>query len=85
MKFLALFVVFAILCTIFVSADDCFLEPQAGRCRGSKTRWYYNKDTKICDTFIYGGCGGNANNFETLQACEQACAQHIVHQQITPA
>ena len=23
--------------------------------------------------FIYGGCGGNRNNFETKQECEKVC------------
>ncbi|CAI9549543.1 unnamed protein product [Staurois parvus] len=30
-------------------------------------RYYYNKDMDICDKFIYGGCGGNANNFYTIE------------------
>ncbi|KAL5112326.1 Histone acetyltransferase KAT5 [Taenia crassiceps] len=26
-----------------------------------------------CVQFTYGGCGGNANNFETKEACEERC------------
>lgn len=26
-----------------------------------------------CKDFIYGGCNGTANNFETLQDCDAAC------------
>jgi hypothetical protein len=29
--------------------------------------------TGECEAFSYGGCEGNANNFETKAACEQAC------------
>lgn len=28
-----------------------------------------------CEGFNYGGCKGNANNFETKQACENACVK----------
>uniref|UniRef100_A0A670Z337 BPTI/Kunitz inhibitor domain-containing protein n=1 Tax=Pseudonaja textilis TaxID=8673 RepID=A0A670Z337_PSETE len=24
--------------------------------------------------FLYGGCGGNANNFKTIKECESTCA-----------
>ncbi|XP_009469746.1 PREDICTED: eppin [Nipponia nippon] len=27
-----------------------------------------------CEEFIYGGCGGNRNNFETEGECFQACS-----------
>ena len=27
----------------------------------------------VCEEFIYGGCGGNENNFETLEECNQQC------------
>ncbi|XP_061398210.1 actinia tenebrosa protease inhibitors-like [Musca vetustissima] len=35
--------------------------------------WSYNADTNECEKFIYGGCGGNANRFETLEDCERTC------------
>lgn len=36
-------------------------------------RWFHNSDTKQCEKFVYGGCGANANNFETKELCEIAC------------
>lgn len=26
-----------------------------------------------CEKFVYGGCGGNENNYNTLEECELAC------------
>ncbi|KAG1939047.1 tissue factor pathway inhibitor [Pimephales promelas] len=38
-----------------------------------KDRFYFDIDTGRCELFEYGGCQGNANNFETLQECEDMC------------
>jgi len=53
--------------------DICSLPVEPGPCRGSCPRYYYNTDSGRCEPFIYGCCGGNANNFLTLAACEVAC------------
>lgn len=29
----------------------------------------------MCRQFYYGGCGGNGNNFETQEQCEQRCSR----------
>ena len=39
----------------------------------SSTRYYYNKQSKTCLPFNYGGCGGNENNFENVYDCHEAC------------
>lgn len=52
---------------------SCFLDYDSGECRVSEARYYYNKDEGICDVFAYGGCGGNANNFNSEEECEQNC------------
>lgn len=36
-------------------------------------RYYYDQSSSTCKEFVYGGCRGNGNNFETQQACEDAC------------
>ncbi|CAO2596591.1 Tissue factor pathway inhibitor, partial [Lemmus lemmus] len=51
----------------------CFLEEDPGICRGLITRYFYNKQSKQCERFKYGGCLGNLNNFETLDACRNTC------------
>ncbi len=53
--------------------DLCALPPENGPCRGSFPRWHHDPRSGTCQMFTYGGCGGNANNFETREACERAC------------
>uniref|UniRef100_A0A674N9Q3 BPTI/Kunitz inhibitor domain-containing protein n=1 Tax=Takifugu rubripes TaxID=31033 RepID=A0A674N9Q3_TAKRU len=44
-----------------------------GPCKAYEPRWAYNSGLKKCQSFVYGGCGGNENNFESREACEQMC------------
>uniref|UniRef100_A0A2H1VZV7 SFRICE_029634 n=1 Tax=Spodoptera frugiperda TaxID=7108 RepID=A0A2H1VZV7_SPOFR len=36
-------------------------------------RYYYNKKERDCLSFIYSGCGGTKNNFQTRADCKKAC------------
>ncbi len=51
----------------------CTYSLERGHCQGYMRRWGFNAGRGECVQFIYGGCGGNANNFETQEACEQRC------------
>ncbi|MCK6575460.1 BPTI/Kunitz-type proteinase inhibitor domain-containing protein, partial [Myxococcota bacterium] len=53
--------------------DACGLPADAGDCDAAIRRWYHDAASGLCLPFVYGGCGGNANNFETIEACEAAC------------
>lgn len=57
--------------------DVCLLPPLIGGpityCRATHQKYYYNKEKGGCDIFIYGGCGGNDNRFNTQSECEQFC------------
>jgi hypothetical protein len=44
-----------------------------GNCEAAIPRWSFNPETKKCEEFSYGGCGGTQNNFETLSECETSC------------
>lgn len=51
----------------------CMEPPSVGPCKAAFPRWYYNKSKKKCQEFLYGGCDGNANNFNTKAACKDLC------------
>lgn len=51
----------------------CALKDEPGSCKAIKDRFFFNVNTGRCELFEYGGCGGNDNNFETVEECEEAC------------
>ncbi|XP_070600488.1 kunitz/BPTI-like toxin [Erythrolamprus reginae] len=55
--------------------EFCYFPSETGPCRGKMPRFYYNSTSNQCQMFIYGGCGGNANNFETKKACHFTCVE----------
>ncbi|XP_043945283.1 WAP, Kazal, immunoglobulin, Kunitz and NTR domain-containing protein 1 [Protopterus annectens] len=61
------------------SVTDCQKEPDIRDCGNKHVRWFYDYKKKLCMTFRYGGCDGNRNNFETYEACRQACVKESVN------
>ncbi|XP_055939601.1 four-domain proteases inhibitor-like [Argiope bruennichi] len=55
------------------AAYDCEKAPDSGMCRGYFPRYYYDPEASQCKEFIYGGCGGNLNNFKTEDECKNRC------------
>ena len=62
--------------------DRCLLPKQEGICRASLFRFYFNDATKKCQTFLFGGCRGNLNNFRSLQECHEACQHRMPNRNI---
>lgn len=52
---------------------DCCLPMDTGPCFALFGRHYYDKVTKKCKKFNYGGCAGNGNNFTSNEKCEKTC------------
>ncbi|XP_054440892.1 protein AMBP [Pteronotus mesoamericanus] len=53
--------------------DSCQLGYAEGPCLGMVSRYFYNGSSMACETFQYGGCLGNGNNFVTEKDCLQTC------------
>nr|DAA35187.1 TPA_exp: early lactation protein precursor [Ailuropoda melanoleuca] len=51
----------------------CQLRPAKGPCRGLFYRYFSNSTSSECEHFTYGGCQGNANDFETTEICSRIC------------
>ena len=51
-------------------------KPKAeGGCLENYPRWFFNKETGVCEQFQYSGCAGNNNRFMSERECTSAC-QH---------
>ncbi|XP_061682839.1 amyloid-like protein 2 isoform X1 [Syngnathoides biaculeatus] len=51
----------------------CTLEAETGPCRASMPRWHFDMTQRKCVLFIYGGCAGNRNNFDSEEYCMAVC------------
>ncbi|XP_051174697.1 PI-actitoxin-Afv2a-like [Leptopilina boulardi] len=76
------FTYFLIMCIMFIMEFDqsngqprrvCSLGFAYGTCNGRIWKLGYNSGRGACEFFIYSGCGGNENNFNTKVACENYC------------
>jgi hypothetical protein len=51
----------------------CTLPANPGPCDGVCPRWFFDYLDGRCEEFIWGCCGGNANNFLTEATCAATC------------
>ncbi|WP_405162065.1 BPTI/Kunitz domain-containing protein [Nocardia sp. NBC_01499] len=38
-----------------------------------RMKWYHDSKTGTCKRFVYGGCQGNGNRFDSESECKQHC------------
>ncbi|KAL3072028.1 hypothetical protein niasHT_035710 [Heterodera trifolii] len=55
------------------SESICTLPLVVGTCTAFVTRYYFDASSGKCKPFQYSGCGGNENNFQSLQSCHSTC------------
>ncbi|XP_078728615.1 kunitz-type serine protease inhibitor-like isoform X2 [Lampetra fluviatilis] len=51
----------------------CRLDLDEGDCSHLALRWYYRRASHDCRLFVYTGCGGNGNRFESRAECQAEC------------
>ncbi|XP_045191277.2 carboxypeptidase inhibitor SmCI-like [Mercenaria mercenaria] len=54
-------------------APECSLPKDKGDCRANIKKFYFDGAIGACREFNYTGCGGNLNNFITLDTCNSRC------------
>jgi len=59
---------------MMMTGEACSAPAEPGPCRASIRMFYYNTSSGDCEEFMYGGCNGNENKYDTLEQCQRACA-----------
>ncbi len=69
---------FAVMLGWLTEIDVCMEAVDVGPCNAALARFYFDVTNGACREFVYGGCGGNSNRFNTLEECEYACVGSII-------
>ncbi|XP_023174676.1 male accessory gland serine protease inhibitor [Drosophila hydei] len=49
------------------------MEQDGAACMAYMPSWTYDSSKNACIEFVFGGCGGNKNQFGSQSECEKAC------------
>ncbi|XP_072318253.1 kunitz-type protease inhibitor 2 [Eucyclogobius newberryi] len=52
---------------------QCGVAPDSGPCRAAFPMFYFDPETQSCKTFLYGGCKGNNNRYDSEDRCMEKC------------
>ncbi len=63
-------------CGDFRYQDVCSLDADIGPCVGRFRKWHFDRTTRVCKEFTFGGCEGNGNRFSAKEECETVCVVH---------
>nr|CAD2169296.1 unnamed protein product [Meloidogyne enterolobii] len=67
----------------FEEDDACRMMLDSGNCRSYVDKYYFDAFNGGCFRFIYSGCGGNRNRFNTESECTQRCG-HLISSPTKP-
>ncbi|XXX75471.1 BPTI/Kunitz domain-containing protein [Sorangium sp. So ce134] len=57
--------------------NRCSLPQEPGPCDAAIPSYWHDPSSGVCIPFTYGGCDGNENRFESLEACQEACPGNV--------
>uniref|UniRef100_A0A671W099 Amyloid-beta A4 protein n=1 Tax=Sparus aurata TaxID=8175 RepID=A0A671W099_SPAAU len=55
----------------------CWARAVSGPCHAMLERWYFMPEKRRCAPFLFGGCGGNRNNFDSEEYCMAVCSSSL--------
>ncbi|XP_037136692.1 amyloid-beta A4 protein-like isoform X1 [Syngnathus acus] len=55
----------------------CWARADSGPCHDMLERWYFIPEKALCAPFLFGGCGGNRNNFDSEEYCLAVCSSSL--------
>ncbi|XP_037645036.1 amyloid-beta A4 protein-like isoform X1 [Sebastes umbrosus] len=55
----------------------CWARAVSGPCHAMLKRWYFQPEKGRCVPFLFGGCGGNRNNFDSEEYCLAVCSSSL--------
>ncbi|XP_017265749.1 amyloid-beta A4 protein-like isoform X1 [Kryptolebias marmoratus] len=55
----------------------CWARAESGPCHAMLQRWYFVPEKGRCAPFLFGGCEGNRNNFESEEYCLAVCSSSL--------
>uniref|UniRef100_A0A8C4GPR4 Amyloid-beta A4 protein n=1 Tax=Dicentrarchus labrax TaxID=13489 RepID=A0A8C4GPR4_DICLA len=55
----------------------CWARAESGPCHAMLERWYFMPEKGRCAPFLFGGCGGNRNNFDSEEYCLAVCSSSV--------
>lgn len=60
------------------SPEDCHHWPNRGPCYNFHFKWYFDPYHKDCFQFLYGGCNGGPNLFDSKAECVGVCVREYL-------
>uniref|UniRef100_A0A8C7LN21 Amyloid-beta A4 protein n=1 Tax=Oncorhynchus mykiss TaxID=8022 RepID=A0A8C7LN21_ONCMY len=59
-------------------SEVCWARAESGPCHAILERWYFVPEKGTCAPFLFGGCGGNRNNFDSEEYCLSVCSTSVL-------